>query len=106
LVYIVHCKGYIAIGSLWLETWLSNGLLTHFLEAARSGAPPKSVLAKACNYTMTLWTRLTPSWNIPNWSSPTIVPRTPSVRFKRDSAGRLAITAEAEETKALELIHE
>ncbi len=29
------------------------------IEAARSGALPKSVLAKACNYTLTLWTRLT-----------------------------------------------
>jgi len=29
------------------------------IEAARSGALPKSVLAKACNYTPTLWTRLT-----------------------------------------------
>jgi transposase len=29
------------------------------VEAARSGALPKSVLAKACNYTLTLWTRLT-----------------------------------------------
>jgi transposase len=28
------------------------------IEAARSGALPKSVLAKACNYTLTLWTRL------------------------------------------------
>jgi transposase len=28
------------------------------IEAARSGALPKSMLAKACNYTMTLWTRL------------------------------------------------
>ncbi len=45
---------YITIGSLCLETWLSNGLLTHLLEAARSGALPKNVLAKACNYTMTL----------------------------------------------------
>jgi transposase len=26
--------------------------------AARSGSLPKSVLAKACNYTLTLWTRL------------------------------------------------
>src|SRR6516162_1383826 len=29
------------------------------IEAARSGALPKSMLAKACNYTLTLWTRLT-----------------------------------------------
>jgi len=29
------------------------------IETARSGALPKSVLAKACNYTLTLWTRLT-----------------------------------------------
>jgi hypothetical protein len=29
------------------------------IQAARSGALPKSVLAKACNYTLTLWTRLT-----------------------------------------------
>ena len=29
------------------------------IEAARSSALPKSVLAKACNYTLTLWTRLT-----------------------------------------------
>ena len=29
------------------------------IEAARSGALPKSVLVKACNYTLTLWTRLT-----------------------------------------------
>jgi hypothetical protein len=28
-------------------------------QTARSGALPKSVLAKACNYTLTLWTRLT-----------------------------------------------
>src|SRR5262245_21204541 len=27
--------------------------------AGRSAALPKSVLAKACNYTLTLWTRLT-----------------------------------------------
>jgi transposase len=29
------------------------------IEAARSGALPKSMLAKAGNYTLTLWTRLT-----------------------------------------------
>jgi len=29
------------------------------IETARSGALPKSVLAKACNYTLTLWRRLT-----------------------------------------------
>ena len=29
------------------------------IETARSGALPKSVLVKACNYTLTLWTRLT-----------------------------------------------
>src|SRR5262244_1722042 len=29
------------------------------IRAARSDALPKSVLAKACNYTLTLWTRLT-----------------------------------------------
>jgi flagellar biosynthesis regulator FlaF len=29
------------------------------IQAARSDALPKSVLAKACNYTLTLWTRLT-----------------------------------------------
>jgi hypothetical protein len=29
------------------------------IEAARADALPKSVLAKACNYTLTLWTRLT-----------------------------------------------
>jgi transposase len=29
------------------------------IQTARSGALPKSVLAKACNYTLTLWTRLT-----------------------------------------------
>jgi transposase len=29
------------------------------IQTARTGALPKSVLAKACNYTMTLWTRLT-----------------------------------------------
>ena len=29
------------------------------IQAARSGSLPKSVLAKACNYTLTLWTRLT-----------------------------------------------
>ena len=29
------------------------------IEAARSGALPKSMLAKACNYTLTLWRRLT-----------------------------------------------
>jgi hypothetical protein len=28
------------------------------IEAARSGALPKSVLTKACNYILTLWTRL------------------------------------------------
>jgi transposase len=28
------------------------------VQTARSGALPKSVLAKACNYTLTLWTRL------------------------------------------------
>jgi transposase len=30
------------------------------IQAARSCALPKSVLAKACNYTLTLWTRLIP----------------------------------------------
>jgi transposase len=35
------------------------------IEAARSGALPKSVLAKACNYTLTLWTRLTRFLEIP-----------------------------------------
>jgi hypothetical protein len=29
------------------------------IQAARSGSLPKSFLAKACNYTLTLWTRLT-----------------------------------------------
>jgi hypothetical protein len=29
------------------------------IQAARTSALPKSVLAKACNYTLTLWTRLT-----------------------------------------------
>lgn len=29
------------------------------IEAARAAALPKSLLAKACNYTLTLWTRLT-----------------------------------------------
>src|SRR6202022_2945426 len=29
------------------------------IQTARTGALPKSALAKACNYTMTLWTRLT-----------------------------------------------
>jgi transposase len=29
------------------------------IQAARADALPKSVLAKACNYTLTLWTRLT-----------------------------------------------
>jgi hypothetical protein len=29
------------------------------VQAARTSALPKSVLAKACNYTLTLWTRLT-----------------------------------------------
>ena len=29
------------------------------IQAARSDALPKSVLAKACNYTLTLWVRLT-----------------------------------------------
>ena len=29
------------------------------IEAARSGTLPKSMLAKACNYTLTLWRRLT-----------------------------------------------
>src|SRR5260370_32184055 len=29
------------------------------IQAARSGSLPKSLLAKACNYTLTLWTRLT-----------------------------------------------
>jgi transposase len=29
------------------------------IQSARTGALPKSVLAKACNYTLTLWTRLT-----------------------------------------------
>jgi hypothetical protein len=28
------------------------------IQMARSDALPKSVLAKACNYTLTLWTRL------------------------------------------------
>jgi hypothetical protein len=28
------------------------------IQSARTGALPKSVLAKACNYTLTLWTRL------------------------------------------------
>jgi hypothetical protein len=38
------------------------------IHAAGSDALPKSVLAKACNYTLTLWVRLLVSWNIPNWS--------------------------------------
>lgn len=29
------------------------------IQSARTGALPKSVLAQACNYTLTLWTRLT-----------------------------------------------
>jgi hypothetical protein len=36
------------------------------IQTARCDALPKSVLAKACNYTLTLWTRLSrflPSWN-------------------------------------------
>jgi len=50
------------------------------LEAARSGALPKSVLAKACNYTLTLWTRLTRFLEYPelelsnNWAENAIRP--------------------------------
>ncbi|MBV8899604.1 MAG: transposase [Verrucomicrobia bacterium] len=41
------------------------------LEAARAGALPQSALAKACNYTLTLWGRLTrfldyPEVELPN----------------------------------------
>jgi transposase len=38
------------------------------IQRARSDALPKSVLAKACNYTLTLWTRPSRSWNIQSWS--------------------------------------
>ena len=50
------------------------------IEAARSGALPKSVLAKACNYTLTLWTRLTRFLEYPeldlsnNWAESAIRP--------------------------------
>jgi hypothetical protein len=44
------------------------------IETARSCALPKSVLAKACNYTLTLWTRLTRFWNIRSWSLGSILP--------------------------------
>ena len=40
----------------------SKALLDHIkiqIQSARSSALPKSVLAKACNYALTLWTRLT-----------------------------------------------
>jgi transposase len=38
------------------------------IQAARTSTLPKSVLAKACNYTLTLWTRLTRFVNIPSWN--------------------------------------
>jgi hypothetical protein len=38
------------------------------IEATRSIALPGGALAKACNHTLTLWNKLTASWNIPNWS--------------------------------------
>jgi len=50
------------------------------VEAARSGALPKSVLAKACNYTLTLWRRLTRFLEYPelelsnNWAENAIRP--------------------------------
>jgi transposase len=38
------------------------------IQTARCDALPKSVLAKACNYTQTLWTRLSRFLSIPSWS--------------------------------------
>ena len=38
------------------------------IHAARGDALPKSALAKACNYTLTLWQRLIRFWTIPLWS--------------------------------------
>jgi transposase len=35
------------------------------IHAARVDALPKSALAKACNYTLTLWQRLSAFWTIP-----------------------------------------
>ena len=50
------------------------------IQAARGSALPKSTLAKACDYTLTLWTGSVVSWNIRSWNSPTTWPRTPCVR--------------------------
>jgi hypothetical protein len=36
------------------------------IQAARTGALPKSALAKACDYTLTLWSGSVASWNIPS----------------------------------------
>ena len=49
------------------------------IQAARGSTLPKSALAKACDYTLTLWTRLSrfleyPELELSNW------PRTPSAR--------------------------
>jgi transposase len=38
------------------------------IKTARGDALPKSALAKACNYTLTLWQRLIRFWTIPFWS--------------------------------------
>jgi transposase len=38
------------------------------IEVAKGQSLPKSALAKACNYTLTLWNRLTRFWIIRSWS--------------------------------------
>jgi len=38
------------------------------IEAARAGALPNGALAKTCNYTLTLWTKLTCFLDQPNLS--------------------------------------
>jgi hypothetical protein len=67
------------------------------VEAARSGALPKSVLAKACNYTLMLWTRLTRFLEYPqlelsnNWAGNAIRPvalgRKNWIHIGREEAG-------------------
>jgi len=37
------------------------------IQAAHAGALPQSALAKVCNYTLTLWTRLGRLLEYPDW---------------------------------------
>jgi len=54
---------------LWLEK--SKPLLEQIktqIQSARCDALPKSVLPKACHYTLTLWTRLSRFLEYPSWN--------------------------------------